>query len=89
MQTDVKELPEPLVINCLQSDTQNLTVGCLQLHSLAQDAGHRSANNLFWLRGPEPVFARCEYVAGRPTLEGYNPRAVEKLMALYRSQIAG
>lgn len=85
----MKELPAPLVVNCVQSDTQNLTVGCLQLHSLDLDDGHRSANNLFWLHGPEPVFARCEYVAGRPSLEGYEPRAIERLMAVYLSQIAG
>ncbi|KAI9551587.1 hypothetical protein GHT06_021920 [Daphnia sinensis] len=82
---DVKELPEQLTINCVQTDSRNFYFGCFQLHSLDLDSSE-AAHNLFWVEGPQPMFAKCDYVNNQPVLEGYNPEVLETLMALYKSQ---
>lgn len=84
-QKDVKELPEPVTINCIQTDSRNFYFGCLQLHSLDLDSS-QAAHNMFWVEGPQPLFTKCDYVDNKPVLEGYNPEVLETLMALYKSQ---
>ena len=87
LQKDVKDLPEPVTINCMQTDSRNFYFGCLQLHSLDLDSS-KVANNLFWIEDPQPMFTKCDYVDNQPVLEGYNPQVLETLMALYKSQMA-
>jgi large subunit ribosomal protein L37 len=87
LQKDVKDLPEPVTINCMQTDSRNFYFGCLQLHSLDLDSS-KVANNLFWIEDPQPMFTKCDYVDNKPVLEGYNPQVLETLMALYKSQMA-
>jgi len=85
---DVTELPEPLTLNCVHSDTKNFIFGALQVHSLDLNGESDQARNLLWLEEPCTLYSKCEYVDGRPVLEGYNPNCAETLIALYRSQLA-
>lgn len=81
------ELPEPLTLNCLQTNSQEFIFGALQLHSLDLNGEGDKARNLFWLQEPMALFTKCSYVAGQPVFEGYDPRVAETLMAVYRSQL--
>lgn len=87
MQKDVVELPEPLTLNCLQSDSRNFIFGALQVHSLDLNGEEGLARNLLWLQEPAALFTKCEYVDGRPVLQGYDPAVAETLMSFYRSQL--
>ncbi|EFX83442.1 hypothetical protein DAPPUDRAFT_301877 [Daphnia pulex] len=84
---DVKDLPEPVTINCMQTDSRNFYFACFQLHSLDLDSS-KATSNLFWIEDAQPMFTKCDYVDNQPVLEGYNPQVLETLMALYKSQMA-
>lgn len=85
---DVIDLPEPLTINAIQTDSRNFSYGCLQLHSLNLDGDDAAARNVAWLQEPQSLFLKCDYVDGKPVLEGYNPKVFETLMAVYSSSIS-
>lgn len=87
-QKDVIDLPEPLTINAIQTDSRNFSYGCLQLHSLNLDGDNAAAKNVAWLQQPQSLFVKCDYVDGKPVLEGYNPQVFETLMAVYSSSIS-
>jgi large subunit ribosomal protein L37 len=87
-QKDVIDLPEPLTINAIQTDSRNFSYGCLQLHSLNLDGDDAAARNVAWLQEPQSLFLKCDYVDGKPVLEGYNPKVFETLLAMYSSSIS-
>ncbi|KAG8262659.1 39S ribosomal protein L37, mitochondrial [Homalodisca vitripennis] len=76
----VKELPQPLVVQCVQTDGQNFHFSVLQLHSTEVDCHRR---NVYWSLPTLPLYEDCSYVQAVPLLQGYNPQVFKQLLAFY------
>uniref|UniRef100_A0A1B6G2X7 Large ribosomal subunit protein mL37 n=1 Tax=Cuerna arida TaxID=1464854 RepID=A0A1B6G2X7_9HEMI len=76
----VKELPQPLVVQCVQTDGQNFHFSVLQLHSTEVDCNRR---NVYWSLPPLSLYDDCSYIQAVPFLLGYNPQVFKQLLAFY------
>lgn len=85
---NVEELPQPLTLNCIHTDSQNFLFGCLEVNSLNIRNTDSIAKNLFWVTDNMQAFSKCEYVNGQLVFEGYNPQVIETLMAMHHSQLS-
>ena len=83
------QLPRPVVVNSVHTDSRNFMFGSLELHSLdlSGEDGAATGRNLFWLQQQMPLFDECGYVGGRPHLQGYNPLVLDTFLAMYRSSL--
>ena len=88
LQEDVKQLAQPLTLNCVHVDSQNFLFGCLEVNSLDIGIDGAQPKNLFWVTKMMPLFQKCEYVDAEPIIEGYNPEVIETFMAMHRSQLS-
>ena len=82
------ELPQPVTLNCIHTDSQNFLFGCLEVHSLDISSADSVAKNLFWVTDNLKAFEKCEYVNGQLVFEGYNSQVIETLMAMHHSQLS-
>jgi len=55
---DVQQLPEPVTLNCIHSDSQNFLFGCLEVHSLDISSNESVAKNLFWVTDNMQLFKK-------------------------------
>jgi len=76
----VEELPEPVVVQCVQTDGRSFHFSVLQLNSASLQCSRR---NVFWSLPPLDLYKHCEYVHGVPVLEDYNPLVFKHLLAFY------
>jgi large subunit ribosomal protein L37 len=79
---NVKNLPEPITIQCVQTDGRLFHFAVLQLNTLDLDSTE-GKKNVFWMLPRIPLFTSCTYVRGRPLLEGYNSEVFSRLLAFY------
>lgn len=77
---DVKDLPEPVTLQCVQTDGRLFHFAVLQLNTLDLD-GVEGKKNIFWMLPRIPLFSSCMYMKGKPLLEGYNPEVFSRLLA--------
>ncbi|XP_076665864.1 mitochondrial ribosomal protein L37 [Andrena cerasifolii] len=81
---NVKELPEPVVVQCIQSDGQSFHFSVYQLNSLTID--NAEGNRNFWWSSPSmKLYRKAEYENGRPYLEGYNNEVFKVFHAFYKN----
>ncbi|XP_066595251.1 large ribosomal subunit protein mL37 [Prorops nasuta] len=81
---DVKELPEPLTIQCVFSDGREFYFGVYQLNTLDIGIENRT-KNFWWCSQKMQLFEKAEYEIGRPVLLGYNPKVFQIMYALYKN----
>lgn len=81
--SSVKKLPEPVTVQCIQSDGKNYHFFIFQLNSL--DANDVSVKNFWCPLPPLMLYEKAEYDNGRPVVEGYNPEVFRRILALYRN----
>lgn len=82
--SNVKELPEPVVVQCIQSDGQSFHFSVYQLNSLTID--NTEGNRNFWWSSPSmKLYEKAEYENGRPHLEGYNNEVFKVFHAFYKN----
>ncbi|KAF5308151.1 hypothetical protein FQR65_LT06331 [Abscondita terminalis] len=80
---EVKKLPNPVNVQCIQTDGRIFHFGILQLNTL--DTEENSIRNV-WHQTPRmPLFDSCTYHSGKPILEGYNNEVISHLMAFYKN----
>lgn len=79
-QPSVKDLPEPIVVQCVQTDGKMFHFSVLQLNSVDLSS---NLCNAYWSLPPINIYEECSYLKGVPTLEGYNPEVFKTLLALY------
>ncbi|XP_012525067.1 39S ribosomal protein L37, mitochondrial [Monomorium pharaonis] len=79
----VKELPEPVTVQCIQSDGKNYYFFVFQLNSL--DANDINMKNFWCALPPLTLYEKAEYDNGRPVVEGYNPEVFRRILAFYRN----
>jgi large subunit ribosomal protein L37 len=77
---DVKDLPEPVTLQCVQTDGRLFHFAVLQLNTLDLD-GVEGKKNIFWMLPRIPLFSSCMYVKGKPILEDYSPEVFSRLLA--------
>jgi large subunit ribosomal protein L37 len=76
----VKDLPEPITIQCVQTDGRLFHFADFQLNTLHLD-GIDGKKNIFWMLPRISLFSSCMYVKGKPLLEGYNPEVFCRFLA--------
>ena len=82
--SNAKELPQPVVVQCIQSDGQSFHFSVYQLNSLTID--DTEGNRNFWWSSPSmKLYEKAEYENGRPHLEGYNNEVFKVFHAFYKN----
>lgn len=79
---EVKELPDPITIQCIQTDGRLFHFAVLQLNTLDLD-GTEGIKNIFWMLPRMPLFSSCTYDNGIPSLKDYNDEVFKRLLAFY------
>ncbi|KAH0539876.1 39S ribosomal protein L37, mitochondrial [Cotesia glomerata] len=82
---DVKELPEPITIQCIQSNSQAFHFSVFQLNTLNIN-GTEGPKNFWWSMPEINLFDTAMYVKGRPVLEGYNREVFKRILAFYTNE---
>jgi large subunit ribosomal protein L37 len=80
LQVNVKDLPEPVTIQCVQTDGKLFHFAVFQLNTLDLN-GIDGKKNIFWMLPRIPLFSSCMYVKGKPLLEGYNSEVFSRFLA--------
>ncbi|KAI4498174.1 hypothetical protein M0802_006660 [Mischocyttarus mexicanus] len=82
--SDVKELPEPIIVQCIESNGRQFHFSVFQLNTL--DINKTEGIRNFWWSSPVlNLFDEACYKTGRPILSNYNPEVVKKLFAFYKN----
>ncbi|KAL0124787.1 hypothetical protein PUN28_006564 [Cardiocondyla obscurior] len=81
--SSVKKLPEPVTIQCIQSDGKNYHFFVFQLNSL--DVNDVNVKNFWCALSPLTLYEKAEYDNGRPVIEGYNPEVFKRIFAFYKN----
>ncbi|CAH0690182.1 unnamed protein product [Spodoptera exigua] len=79
---DVKDLPEPIYINCIQTDGQKYHFGVLELNTLNVD-GTEGTKNVWYCKNNLKLYGSSRYFGGMPVLENYNNKVYGYINALY------
>ncbi|XP_026743157.1 39S ribosomal protein L37, mitochondrial [Trichoplusia ni] len=79
---DVKDLPEPIYINCIQTDGQKYHFGVLELNTLNVD-GSEGTKNIWYSKNNLKLYDSSRYFGGMPVLENYNNKVYGYINALY------
>lgn len=79
----VKKLPEPVTLQCIQSDGKNYHFFIFQLNSL--DANDVSVKNFWYALPPLTLYKTAEYSNAKPIVMGYNPKVFRRILAFYRN----
>ncbi|XP_017789946.1 PREDICTED: 39S ribosomal protein L37, mitochondrial [Habropoda laboriosa] len=82
---NVKKLPEPVVVQCIQSDGQNFHFSVYQLNTLDID-GKEGIRNFWWSEPSIKLYEKAQYENGQPCLEGYNNEVFKKFLAFYKNR---
>lgn len=82
--SDVKHLPDPITVQCVQFDGKNFDFSVFQLNTLDID-GVDGVRNFWWSSPSLQLYEIAGYENGRPTLEGYNPEVFKRLFAFYKN----
>lgn len=81
---DVKHLPEPIIVQCIESNGKNFHFSVFQLNTL--DINKIEGIRNFWWSSPTlQLYEKACYEVGKPILTGYNPEVVKKLIAFYKN----
>ncbi|XP_075982545.1 mitochondrial ribosomal protein L37 [Anticarsia gemmatalis] len=79
---DVKDLPEPIYLNCIQTDGQKFHFGVLELNTLDVD-GKEGTKNVWYSKNDLRLYESSCYFSGMPVLENYNNKVYGYINALY------
>ncbi|CAH0400498.1 unnamed protein product [Chilo suppressalis] len=79
---DVKDLPEPVHINCIETDGQRFHFGVLELNTLNVD-GNEGTKNVWYCKNDMKMYDSSCYLSGIPVLENYNPEVYGYINAFY------
>nr|XP_003701026.1 PREDICTED: 39S ribosomal protein L37, mitochondrial [Megachile rotundata] len=81
---NVKELPEPVVVQCIQSDGQNFQFSVYQLNTLDMDS--KNIRNYWWAEPFIKLYESAQYDEGKPCVQEYNKEVFKRFLAFYRNQ---
>lgn len=76
-------MPEPVTVQCVQTDGRMFHFSILQLNTL--DLAEDAVKNV-WFQSPlQYLFEKCSNQGGKPTLEGFNSDVLKHLYAFYNN----
>lgn len=82
---NVKILPEPIVVQCIQSDGQNFHFSVYQLNTL--DIGNKEGIKNFWWSEPSiKLYEEAQYEKGQPCFKDYNSDVFKRFFAFYKNK---
>lgn len=81
---DVKDLPKPVTVQCVQCDGQQFHFSVYQLNTLNLD-GTDGLKNFWWSEPRMSIYEKSGYENGTPIITGYNPDVFKRLLAFYRN----
>lgn len=85
MQANVRELPKPVTIQCVQVHVNKFYFGVYQLNTLNLD-GRDGEKNYWFELPPMNLYGICEYQLDRPVLRAYNNDVLRHAVAFYQNQ---
>lgn len=83
---DVKELPEPITLQCIHTNAQWFHFSVFQLNSLASP-GEDGKKNIYWQTPLLDIYDKCGFDGGVPVFEGYNPEVFKHFLSFYMNGI--
>lgn len=83
--SNVKELPEPIVVQCVQSDGQDFHFSVYQLNTLDID-GTQGIRNFWWSKPTIKLYQEAKYENGQPCVKECNSEVFKRFLAFYKNQ---
>ncbi|VVC37657.1 Ribosomal protein L37/S30 [Cinara cedri] len=83
---DIKELPEPITLQCIHTNAQWFHFSVFQLNSLASPE-EDGKKNIYWQTPLLDIYKKCGFDGGIPVLEGYNPEVFKHFLSFYMNGI--
>ena len=80
----VQDLPEPVTVQCIQTEGQSFHFSVFQLNTLNID-GTEGTKNYWWTSPRLNLYDKAEYFDGKPLIEGYNPEVFKRIFAFYNN----
>ncbi|XP_043471502.1 39S ribosomal protein L37, mitochondrial isoform X2 [Leptopilina heterotoma] len=80
--SSVQDLPEPIAVQCIETDGENFHFSIYQLNTLNIN-GREGLMNYWWSSKRIRLFDGVDYCDGKPRLEGYNPEVFKRMYAFY------
>lgn len=81
----MKQLPEPITLQCVQIDGNKFYFGVYQLNTLELD-GTDGLKNLWFSVPMKEFYESCDYQEARPHLVNYNGDVLRHAIAFYNNQ---
>lgn len=79
---NVKELPEPITLQCVHTNSQWFHFSVFQLNSLASSE-EDGKKNIYWQAPLLNLYEKCVFDEGVPVLQGYNPEVFKYFLSFY------
>ncbi|CAK1550550.1 unnamed protein product [Leptosia nina] len=79
---ETKDLPEPVYVNCIQTDGQRFHFGIFELNTLNVE-GTEGPKNVWYCKNDLKLYDSSRYLSGIPVLENYNPQIYGYINAFY------
>ncbi|KAK7605452.1 hypothetical protein V9T40_007310 [Parthenolecanium corni] len=80
---NVQRLPEPVVVQCIQTDAKYFHFCVFQLNTLEWSPSNQSVRNIFWSEPVIPAYEFGGYFEGQPTITSFNKEVFKKFLAFY------
>lgn len=84
-QANVRDLPRPITVQCIQVHVNKFYFGVYQLNTLNLD-GKDGIKNVWFSVPPMLLYGNCEYKESRPILSDYNNDVLRHTLAFYQNQ---
>ncbi|XP_046740405.1 39S ribosomal protein L37, mitochondrial [Diprion similis] len=81
---EVSSLPEPVTIQCIQSDGKMFHFSVLQINTLDLD-GSGGEKNIWWSAPNIDLYETAGYEGGVPKVQNYNPEVFRRIFAFYNN----
>uniref|UniRef100_A0A1B6DL06 Large ribosomal subunit protein mL37 n=1 Tax=Clastoptera arizonana TaxID=38151 RepID=A0A1B6DL06_9HEMI len=76
----IKDLPEPITIQTIQTNGQVFIFSVFQLNTLSLNG---NIHNIFWSKPMIKLFSCCEYIEGKPVLQDFNSEVFQRMVSFY------
>lgn len=83
---DVKELPEPITLQCIHTNSKWFHFSVFQLNSLGSPE-EDGKKNIYWQTPLLDIYKKCDFEEGKPVFEGYNPEVFKHFLSFYMNGI--
>lgn len=80
---NVKDLPEPIFVNCIQTDGQVFHFGVFELRTLDMNSSTEGTKNIWYTKNDLKLYESSKYFSAMPTLDKYNPKVYGYISAMY------